>query len=89
MTGSQGRSSGSHLEAGTDAKTVEGRCLPAYFPRFAQPAFLCKQRPSAQGWCYVQCSGLSHVVINQANAPSDMPTGQSDEDYFSIEIPFS
>lgn len=81
--GHQGRNSGSNLEAGTDAETVENYCLLLCFPGLVQSAFLYSPGPplqsdTAQGLVFSYQSLIKKVLI-----------GQSDGDSSLIECPSS
>ena len=71
-----------NLEAGTEVKTMEERCLLACSPWLSQPSFLYHPGPPVQGWHHPQWPGPSH--INQENAPQIC---QSDGGNVSVEAP--
>lgn len=45
-------------------------------------------KSSAQGWHSPQCMEISHISHQSSEWPTDMPTGQANEGYFSIEVPY-
>ena len=60
---------GRNLEAGADAEAMDGCCLLACSPWFAQSAFLYHPGPPAQGWHHSQRAGpLSHQPLTKKMA---------------------
>lgn len=67
----------------------DGTGLLACLPHPAQGTFLdCPGLP-AQRWHHPHGLGSPTSIINEENAPKELPTGQPDGDIFSIEAPSS
>ena len=79
---------GRNLGARTEAETMVEQCLLTCVPRLAQPAFLYNPEPPAHGVVAPTVGwALPHkLLLKDAHR---LPTGQSDGDIFSVEVPSS
>lgn len=77
---------GRNLEAGTDAEAIKECYLLSCPLRLSQLDFLYIPGPHIQEWQQPQWAGPSPINHQSIKHLTDMPTGQSEVDIFSIEF---